>query len=295
MAVASGRGRAGTAARWAAIGLAALTVLQVAFTVWVGRPAGAAEEDVTSLIVWDGFVGAEAEAARRVYDAFLAEHPDLAIERRVLEGEAAEPEAVATALASGVGPDVLAYDVGPGFREKLTQEQLLVPLNELPVRYGWTERLDGVARRWASRGGRLYALPVEQRFLALYANRALLDGAWLRAPRTATELLEFCRQARAKGLVPFAVGADPGAELGNLYAMALNTWLGPGLTEKLLFTDWATWDTTRVAWALRLVAVEMPQAGCYDVGPAAPADGRAFFAEQQALLWPGSSAAAGEL
>lgn len=281
-----------SAVRLAAAGLAVLFVWHVVLVV---RAGGSAADGGTTLVVWDGFVGARAEAAERVYDAFARSQPEIAIERRVLAGAAAEPAALTTALASGVGPDVLATEADAAFREELADAPLLVALNELPVRYGWTDRLDGTAQRWARRDGRLYALPVDQAFLGLYVNRALTDEALLRAPRTAAELLDFCRQARAKGYVPFAVGADPGAELGDLFAMALNNSIGPSLTRALLFTDWGLWETTRVGWALRLVAVEMPRAGCYDVGAAAPADARALFAEGRALLLPGSSAGAAGL
>ncbi len=271
---------------------AAAAALGAVLAVLVGvspRTGSAGQEEPVRLVVWDRFAGAEAEAAQRVYDTFVAAHPDLVLERRALSVAEAEPAALATRLASGTGPDVIAYDVGTGFRDRLANPNLLLPLNELPVRYGWTTRLDDAAERWAGRAGQLYALPVRLDLLGLYVNRAALDEAWLAMPDTAAELLEFCRQAGAKGLVPIAVGADPATGMSDLFAMALNNLLGPDLTGNLLFTDWGNWETVRVARAARLVFVEMPDAGCYGGAAGAGRDPAALFAEGRALFLPAGS------
>lgn len=270
--------------------LLGLLVLQVA-----GIDRLAAGDETTTLVVWDGFVGAEGDAARRVYAAFAAANPGIAVERREVAAAASSPEEVARALSSGVGPDLIGTALDGEFRSGLAAAGLLVPLNELPVPYDWTQRIDGVAQRWARRDGRLLTLPVDQEYLGVYVNRTLLDEAGLAAPRTEAELLDFCRRARAMGYGPVAVGSDPAAELSDLFVMAVNNRIGPTVTKNLFFTDWGTWDITRVGWSLRLVAAEMPSAGCFDVADAAPADAQARFVEGRTLLLPASSAAAPEL
>lgn len=285
--------RSQSATRLATIGLALLAVLQVVVTV---RSDGAAQAaGATTLVVWDDLVGAEGAAAEAVYAAFVAANPDLVVERRALTEEVSTTEDLQAALLSGVGPDLIGTDIDANFRQHLALSELLVPLNELPVPYGWADRIDGPAQRWARRGARLFALPIEQTYLGLVLNQTLLDEAGLRAPRTDAELLDLCQQARANGVVPIALGADPAAELSDLFVMVVNNALGANQTKNLLFTDWGLWNTSRVERAIRLVAIEMPNAGCYDLTTDGPPDARSRFAQGRTLILPASSSDADDL
>lgn len=280
--------------------MAALTLLLSLLVV--GCATGTTSEDGrTTLLVWDEPTGDPAldAAIGRVYDAFAASHPAIAIERAGWDLEAeedGEEEVLRRRLASGTGPDVVSSGGGAGFVGPIASRRYLVALNELPVRYRWSERLYEPARHWVRTDDRLFALPLQVEALGFFVDRTLLDGAGLDLPRTAEDLLAFCRTARAGGLVPIAVGVDPAAR-ADLFAMALNNLYGPRLTGSLLFEEWPRWDTTRVARALRLVAVEMDEAGCFPAAAEAPdeAAALALFADGRAPLLPASTGSAGAI
>lgn len=279
----------------ATVALVVLLLSVVVALLGAARALPAAQDDAVTLLVWDqptGDPGVDA-AIGRVYDAFVASHPTIALEREPFGGDEAEPEALRTRLATGTGPDLLSSRAGDDFVRPLASRRYLVALNELPVRYRWNERLYEPARRWVREDGRLFALPVEVEALGLLVNRTPLDAADLDVPRTAEALLAFCRTARERGHVPFAVGPGPTAH-ADLFAMALNNLYGPRLTGSLLFDGWARWDTTRVAWAIRLVSQEMAQAGCYPTPAEAPdaAAAAGLFAAGRALLLPAASGSA---
>jgi ABC-type glycerol-3-phosphate transport system substrate-binding protein len=137
-----------------------------------------------TLIVWDPFTGSAGDAAQKIYDRFTAAHPEIAIERKVLAGDDLAPSALRTALASGLGPDVLAFAVNPESIRILTTDPVLDPLNELPVTSNWLDRLPDTAERWLRQDGSRDGRPTA-RLLHSGAGEGLRAARVRQRPRVA--------------------------------------------------------------------------------------------------------------
>ncbi len=245
-----------------------------------------AQAQPVTLIVWDPFIGPAGAAAQKIYDRFTTAHPEIAIERHVLSGGDLDPNALRTALGSGLGPDVLAFDANPESIRLLTIDPVLDPLNEVPVTYDWLGRLPDTAERWLRHDGRLYGLPVKMTLFGLYSNQTLMAKEGLTVPTTVDQLLDFCTRARAKGYVPLAFGNDAASVASLPFTMALNNLIGPPLTAALLFDHQGRWDTFRVSRAIETTFVDLPHAGCFDPRAPAMTDEQAttLFTSGRALL-----------
>lgn len=245
--------------------------------------------ETVTLIVWDEVTGAAGDAAERVYADFSEAFPEIRIERRLIADEE-EPADLRTALASGTGPDVLGYVVDTE-HYLLFEQGLLAPLNLIPARYGWSQQLDPVARQWLTKDNRLFGLPVGIEFSGLYVNTTLAEGLGEDPPRTYASLLDLCALAAPQGFSAMALSDDGANGSPQLFGMVLNNLLGPDLTAALLFAEWSRWDTSRVARASRIIASEMPAAGCATPADVVPSEEEAIarFGAGQTLLLPGSS------
>ena len=118
--------------------VAALAVLPLLFAM----PAAAQDEPV-KLVVWDHLADLTADPnapdpMQTIYDQFMAENPDVVIQREVIQAQEME-NVVPTALASGEGPDVVYYDLTPA--RELFSGGLLLPLDTYADQYGWKDRL----------------------------------------------------------------------------------------------------------------------------------------------------------
>lgn len=272
------------------IALAVTLALGAAVPQALAASASQDQEKVT-LLVWDQWTEAAGEAADQVYASFMDEHPNIEIKREVATVEGQLRETAKTALASGTGPDVIYYDVGPGFVGVLADAGLLLPLDEMAAQYGWNERVYQSAKDWATLDGQFYGLPLGSQFLGLYYNQTLLTEAGLTVPETAADLLTFCADAKAKGYIPLAYGNNPGWQAFHQFAMTANNMLGPEGTANLLFNNQGRWDSPELITAMKLFFVDMQAAGCFipDANAVTYDDAASVFYAGQALMLPTGS------
>jgi raffinose/stachyose/melibiose transport system substrate-binding protein len=251
---------------------------------------GLAQDEPVTLRVWDTFTGPEGETVDAVYAAYMAQHPNVTIEREVVEFQQMQ-QTVNTALSSGTGPDLLYYAPGPAYAGVLAEANLIVPLDEMADEYGWRDRIAAAALEQSEVGGVLYGLPLEIDLIGMYANMSLLEQEGWEIPETIDEMIAFCQAAREKGYIPLAFSNNPGWSAFHQFTFTSNNMIGPEAMRALLFDHEGSWDTPEQVQAIKNFFVDLRDAGCFsdDVNAIAYEDGNALFFTGQALLHPTGS------
>lgn len=104
------------------------------------QPAPAPQQKVTLHVLDQFTAGALADgAAKEIYAEFSKKFPNIEIKRETLP-VAEMHKVLKTMLASGTGPDVVYYEVGPGFAGPLITANLFAPLDAYADKYKWKDR-----------------------------------------------------------------------------------------------------------------------------------------------------------
>jgi raffinose/stachyose/melibiose transport system substrate-binding protein len=199
-------------------------------------------------------------AAQAVYANFEAANPCIKIDRTVLGADARIATTKAN-LTAGTGPDVFQYDNGEGNIGIIARAGLLMPLSDIPGLD--PEKLNSpAALQQSTYAGKAYGIGWASDILGLYWNQSLIEKNGLQTPKTDTELLQFCKDAKAKGLIPIAFTNNPGWQSFHQLAMIANNAMGTDLSN-LLFNNVGSWTDPRLVAAVKLYFIDMVQAGCY--------------------------------
>lgn len=152
------------------------------------------------------FVGAEQRAAlNRIKVKFEKAHPGVRVFYVFLHDREYKAE-VRTWLASGDGPEVLAWQAGERLHD-LARRGLLAPLGDLWRDQGWDSAFTPGMRSALRHAGEDYALPVSHYHWGIYFRKSLLKRLGITPPRNWAELLEAGSALRRAGITPFALGS----------------------------------------------------------------------------------------
>lgn len=154
---------------------------------------------------------------------------------------------IQTQLRSGNGPDVFAYDTGPGFAGVLANAGLLYNLTSHAKTAKWT--VYNWARGSVTFGGKYYGIPDQIEEVGLFYNKDLFSKMGLPAPATMSDLQSDAAALKKAGIIPFAAGDKEGWEGGHLLSMALSSRVGPS-ESKSLVTNQSDWDSDGVKGAI---------------------------------------------
>lgn len=163
---------------------------------------------------------------------------------------------IQTRLRSGTGPDVFAYDTGPGFAGVLADAGLLYDLTDHAEQSGW--QIYDWARTSVTFDGKYYGIPDQIEQVGLFYNADLLTQLGAAPPTSLAGLDTAAAAALAAGKIPFAAGNKEGWEGGHMLSMALSSRIGSERMRTLIDsgTGWedpdvvqaiATWDGYRQA------------------------------------------------
>ena len=171
-----------------------------------GPAAGGREpERPVSLTLWHimNYSGPRevlAAAARR----FEAAYPDTSVNIQTFANDAYKTK-LAIEMASGNPPDVF-FTWGGGPLAAFAASGQALDLTAALAVDGWGARFLPAALRICSVDERAYAVPLDLSCVVLWLNRDLFRSSGLEPPRTFAELLALCRQFRAQGVTPLALG-----------------------------------------------------------------------------------------
>ncbi len=202
-----------------------------------------------------------------------------------------------TELAAGNAPDLLTTLPGCGSPIavcELATAGDLAPLVKAP----WTKRSIPLATSASKHGAVLYAFAPDLSPYGMFVNGPLFARLGLKIPRTFSQLLDVCQQAKAAGMT--AITLDPGVlDLSFLLTeLAVPTvyspdpmWLEEVKAGKDTFDGSAGWHRALQEF------LELNQAGCFQPGATgySTQTAEALFAQGQGLMFPGISSFGGPI
>ncbi|MET7395928.1 extracellular solute-binding protein [Dactylosporangium sp. NPDC005572] len=112
---------------------------------------------------------------------------------------------IRTQLSSGTAPDVFTVWAGsgnPGAIDILQKAGYLADLSDR----SWVGSVEPGTAETLKVKGKTYGLPSKLDAVGTIYNVATLEGLGLKVPTTYTELLQYCKDVKAKGKVAFALG-----------------------------------------------------------------------------------------
>ncbi|MBV9539157.1 MAG: extracellular solute-binding protein [Acidisphaera sp.] len=252
-----------------------------------GAPLARAQEKVSLTLLSSATARPALEAA---VAKFHAENTDVSIAMSVAP-DASLNVLIPQQFAAGNGADVIVD--WPGIYSTQAEGVLarngdLLDLSD----EAWAKSLSGTLRTLSSFDGKVYFAPLVALGFSTTYNQTALDRAGLTIPRTWDDVLAFCRQATAKKLIPYALGAQTGSQ-NQMPAMAMGATV---IDRDFAWTEQRTAGKTSFATSGWLMVFEkldaMRSAGCFmrplgtseDVAHSQLASGRAlgFFGPSSA-------------
>ncbi|MFJ7949149.1 ABC transporter substrate-binding protein [Streptomyces sp. NPDC096354] len=174
---------------------------------------------------------------------------------------------IRTKLASGTGPDVMSVWPGngnPAATYTLAKPGYLLDLSDRP----WAAKLPEAVKKVSQYQGKTYNGVFGLNGIGAVYNQDALHKAGLTAPGTWSELLDFCRDATAKGTPAFALGIqDNWVTQIVLYALVATTVYGPDPDfDKKMQAGQATF--AKSPWTTAMAKYQqMYKAGCFQKNP----------------------------
>ncbi len=169
--------------------------------------------DVT-LTVWDQEVrGGQAEQIAALNDAFMAEYPNVTIDR-TKRSFADLQRTLRNAITSEDAPDVVQANNGRTDMGAFVQNGLLQSLDGYAEAYGWTERFPESVRSLATYSddgatfgeGNLYGLAQVGELVGVFYNKSKLTDLGLEVPQTTDEFEDALAKAADAGELPIQFG-----------------------------------------------------------------------------------------
>jgi raffinose/stachyose/melibiose transport system substrate-binding protein len=120
---------------------------------------------------------------------------------------------LAIEMQSGTQPDVF-FTWGGGMLTAQAKAGKVYDLTDAIAKDGWSESFLPGPLGLCKSDGRTWAVPVDQACVPLWFNKELFDKHGVAPPKTFGELKGICKQFRAKGITPIALGNEaswPGA------------------------------------------------------------------------------------
>jgi len=151
---------------------------------------------------WGG-VDSKAETLQEMFFRFTSENPNIEIVNESLFGEDFLPK-IKTDFASGNNPDVFGIWPGSDIRA-LIQAGKVADLTELMEENPeWLGTFKSSMLKYTTYNGRIYGLPFEIIFEALFINRDLFEKYDVQIPATYEELKDAVKKFRENNIVPIA-------------------------------------------------------------------------------------------
>lgn len=154
---------------------------------------------------------------------------------------------VQTRLRSNTGPDLFAYDTGPGFAGVLAKAGLLYDLTAHANQQTWP--LFDWTKPSVTFGGKFYGIPDQIEEVGIYYNKDLFKKLNLPAPTTMADLKTAAAGLKKAGKIALATGDKEAWEGGHLLSMALASEVGPKPMADLIAGK-SDWNSTGVKNAL---------------------------------------------
>ena len=181
-----------------------------------------------TLTVWDQEVrGGQDEQMQRLNEAFMAEYPNITIERNSQSFDDLETT-LRGALTGNEAPDVVQANNGRGTMGAFVSAGLLRNLDPYAEAYGWADRFSEdvlAVSRYSEDGvtfgeGNLYGLPQVGEVVGVFYSRSALEqlgGEDELLSGDFDTLRDYLAQAAEEGLTPIQLGNIEGWPAGHVF------------------------------------------------------------------------------
>jgi glucose/mannose transport system substrate-binding protein len=226
-------------------GGAALGLGSLAFRPLGGRLAAAQDAGSLEIFSWWTSPG-EATALQTLFDAFLAENPDVEIINSAVAGGAGvNAQAVLqTRLQGNEPPDSWQTHVGRELIDRYVVPGYSEPITELYESEGWSEVMPAGLVEQATWESEQYSVPVNvHRGNTLWYNRQILEDNGIEVADTMSveEFVAACDTLQTAGVTPLAFSNQEGFQGSQMFESTLLGVAGPD-TYNGLFRGELTWD-----------------------------------------------------
>ncbi|MDD7444975.1 MAG: extracellular solute-binding protein [Clostridiales bacterium] len=242
---------------------------------------GASAEEKVKLVLWDSLTSeTDNEAIKKMNDLFMAEHPNVTIERVVKTTDVLS-ETLKAAFMSGNGPDVIYGEAGIGDDGDYVKAGYLLNLNDAYEQYGWNDKLVAASKDVPSANGFVWGVGHEVETMSLYYNKTLFDELGLEAPKTVEELTECLKVAVENGYYGLSNCLDSRWYNNmNFLGTILYAFMSQEEIDKCMNED-ASWDMESVRNAVALVKNWLDN-GYFPDHPEVDGDQDAMFCNSEA-------------
>jgi raffinose/stachyose/melibiose transport system substrate-binding protein len=250
--------------RWAAVAVASTAVLALSACSTSGNSNSGGSGSQTLTITWQS----DAKPAMdKIIKKFEDANPGVTVKANYAAPNELQ-QTMRVQLGAGTYSDV--FWVWPG-NGNVGSVHVLAPAGYLADLSDskWASEIPDGIKDSAGYEGKTYSLPLETTSYGAMYNDQAMEAAGLKAPTTFPELLQFCKDARAKGKVAYSMGAATNYETQNIpYTMTPQTVQGdnPGADfDKLMGEGKTTFAKSGWTKALDL-GQQMIAAGCFNDG-----------------------------
>ncbi len=240
------------------------------------------------LLVWDTEQDSSAQMDQLISRCTEA-NPGITVRREVQTTEQMR-NVLRTALDAGEGPDIFAYDTGPGFAGVLAQAGLLLPLDDVYAQNGWNERLFPIAKQRTTFGGKAYGIGNQLEVVGVFYNKRIFQEQGLSEPKTHEELLQAAEKLKAAGVIPIAFANQNKWPAGHTFSVFAGNIAGRDKQAQAISGE-IPWTDPEFVRAIQIPFVEMNQAGYFipEVNAVTYDDWQTlFFAGQAAMSLTGT-------
>jgi raffinose/stachyose/melibiose transport system substrate-binding protein len=182
------------------------------------EPTVGSSSTVTTLVVWDQFYrDVESNVMETLNAEFEQTHPGVKIERVVKTLDDLKVT-LKLALTEPNGPDVAQVNQGRSDMGAMVQADLLLPLNDYSVQYGWanifstsvTSRNSFTPDGKTFGQGNLYGVSPTAEVVGVYYNKGIFAEHGWQIPQTFEEFETLLAEIKAAGITPIAFGSLDG-------------------------------------------------------------------------------------
>lgn len=229
---------------------------------------------------------------KQIYSAFEKKYPNIKIKWWRTAEQSDYQKKLQTSMAGGEGPDLFGVQTGAMVDEYSRFAANMKQLADKDMS-GWGSKVSsGAVSQVKDKNGKLVGMPtITSGSEYILYNKTLLEEKGIKElPKTYDELVKDCKQLKADGLVPMALGAKDGWHLDDLFVWLSNQY-GKGDVYKAAegkksFTS-STFKKTLGAWK-KMIDDGLFQEGAVGTSTYPDARDNYFYARKTAFLPTGS-------
>lgn len=248
----------------------------------------AANTGTTELLLWD-IEQDSSDKMDQLINRCTEANPGITVRREVQTTDQIR-NVLRTALDAGEGPDIFAYDTGPGFAGVLAEAGLLLPVDDAYEQYGWNERLFPIAKQRTTFNGTTYGIGNQLEVVGVFYNQRIFEEQGISVPTTHDELLQAAEKLKGAGLIPIAFADQDKWPAGHTFSVFAGNIAGRDKQAQAISGE-VPWNDPDFVRAIQIPFVEMNQAGYFipEVNAVTYDDWQTlFFAGQAAMSLTGT-------